>query len=98
MSVYHFLVNDEHVEDGVAVGVLVVGVGVPGQNQPVAFLLAEAGGETERVLAPVHVAVVICQRIAVNLDRKINSLNFGTKLVLRHYYKYNVENLEQNIL
>jgi hypothetical protein len=60
MAFYHFLVNDQHVKDGVAVGVLVVGVGVSRQNQPVALLLAEARGETQRVLAPVHVAVVIC--------------------------------------
>lgn len=71
LSLYHFLVNDQHVKDGVAVGVLVVWVGVSGQNQSIALLLAEAGGKTQRVLAPVHVAVVICQWTAINLETKL---------------------------
>lgn len=51
------LVDDKHVQHGVAVGVLLVGVGAARQDQPVALLLAEAGREAERILAPVHVAI-----------------------------------------
>lgn len=58
-----FFVNDEHVKNGVAVDVLIIGIGVLSQHQPVAFLLTQARSEAQRIFAPVNVAVVVGDRI-----------------------------------
>ena len=42
-SFYHFIVDDEHVEDGVTVGILQVRIGTISHDEPVTFLLAKAG-------------------------------------------------------
>lgn len=42
-SIYHFIVDDEHVEDGVTVGILQVRIGTFSHDEPVTFLLAKAG-------------------------------------------------------
>ena len=47
--------DDEHVEDCVAVGILEVRIGTFGHDEPVAFLLTETGRKGQRILAPVHV-------------------------------------------
>lgn len=57
------LVDDEEMQHGIPVDVLVVGIGLLRQHQPEAFFLAETRGEAERVLAPVHVALVVRDRI-----------------------------------
>ena len=54
---HELLINDEHVEHGVAVRVLLVGICASGEYQPVAFFLAQAGCEAQWILAPVHVTV-----------------------------------------
>lgn len=56
-------VNDEHVENSVAVDVLIIGIGVLRQHQPIALLLTQARGEAQRILAPVNVALVVGDRI-----------------------------------
>lgn len=61
---YRQLANDSEMEDGVAIRVLHVRVGLVGAQQAEAVLLLRARGERQRVLAPVG-ASACCQRTAL---------------------------------
>ncbi len=56
---HNVVVDDEEVQDRVAIGVLEVGVGALGDEEADALDLVEDGGEGERVLAEVGVALVV---------------------------------------
>ena len=56
METYDLFVDDEHVQDGVAVEVLEIRIRSFGEHEAVAFLLAEDGRERQRVFAPVDVS------------------------------------------
>jgi hypothetical protein len=49
--------NDKHVHDRVAIGVLKVGVGALGDEQTHTLFLAQTGCKTEWVFPPVHISV-----------------------------------------
>ena len=49
--------DHQHVQHGVAVGVLAIGVSSLGQKQTHTLLLTQTGSEAQWVLTPVHVPV-----------------------------------------
>jgi hypothetical protein len=52
---YRLVINDKHVEYGIAISILAVGIRAFGQHQSIAFLLAETSGKRERIFTPVDV-------------------------------------------
>ena len=55
--------DHQHVQHGVAVGVLAIGVSSLGQKQTHTLLLTQTGSEAQWVLTPVHVPVGKCEEL-----------------------------------